>query len=94
VPRYDYKCTACGIVQERWHAIWECDLEHECACGGLQERLISAPSVNPDLEPYLDENLGHQPVWIESRQHRTAEMKRRGLVDQWGVGARLCDDRG
>jgi hypothetical protein len=48
-------------------------------------RLISKANVNPDFE-YLEENMGQEPVWIKSRQHRKEELKKRNLHDEWGEG--------
>ena len=36
--------------------------------------------IIPDIEPYVDENVGQRPVWVKSRQHRTQLLKERGLA--------------
>ena len=32
-----------------------------------------------DIEPYLDENMGHEPVYVKSRRHKMRLLKERGL---------------
>jgi hypothetical protein len=38
-------------------------------------------NVQPDLEPYVDDQMGHEPVYVKSKQHRKQLMKERGLVE-------------
>lgn len=79
MPIYDYKCSDCGLIENVWAKIDEQELP--CKCGLTMTRVISATRTNPDLQPYLDPNLGHEPVWVESRQHRKRLMKERGLAE-------------
>ena len=44
-------------------------------------RLISAPGIIPDMEPYIDYNMAQEGVPIKNRQHWKKEMKERGLVE-------------
>jgi putative FmdB family regulatory protein len=79
MPLYDYKCSNCGMVENVWAKINE--QEKLCACGLWMKRVISATRSTPDLQPYLDPNMGHEPVYVESRQHRKRLMKERGLAE-------------
>jgi hypothetical protein len=36
--------------------------------------------IIPDIQPYLDENMGHRSVYVKSRQHRKLLLKERGLT--------------
>jgi len=36
--------------------------------------------IIPDIKPYVDENLGHHPVEVKSRRHRTQLLKERRLA--------------
>ena len=47
----------------------------------LKEKRDLGPKIHiiPDIEPYLDENMGHEPVWVKSRRHKMRLLKERGL---------------
>ena len=47
----------------------------------LKEKPDPGPKIHiiPDIQPYLDENMGHEPVLVKSRQHRNRLLKERGL---------------
>ncbi len=78
MPLYDYECPTCGVFLDIWAGIDETDLQ--CGeCHHPMTRLISATRINPDIEPYLEHNMGDNPVWIKSRQHYYEEMSARGL---------------
>lgn len=79
-PIYDFKCPDCGVIPNVWAKMDESYTK--CPkCGILTQRLISPANVSPDMKPYLDPNLGHEPVYVESRQHRKRLMKERGLSE-------------
>ena len=87
MPIYDYECPNCGIVKDVWAGIDEQEKLHGCMC--WMKRLISAPSIRPDMEPHFDENLapdGGNGSWVKSRQHRNELMGRYGLTNKWGEG--------
>ena len=81
MPIYDYECSACGSIVDVWAGIEETEKLH--CCGNWMRRLISAPNINPDFEPYMDENLGPDPILVKSKQHRRQLMSERGLVDYY-----------
>lgn len=78
MPIYDYECRACGHEVETWAGIEEMELP--CECGGTMIRLITTSyTVAPDLESYVEENLGPDPVRVKGKQHLERLMKERGL---------------
>lgn len=91
MPCYCYKCDACGhtgqhlmSVSEMEGAIIECE-----ACKTTMRRDYHAEhaglaewSRNKGIFPYVDENLGPDPVVVDSQQHRRRIMKERGLYDR------------
>jgi len=47
----------------------------------LKEKRDLGPKIHVirDIEPYLDENMGHEPVYVKSRRHKMRLLKERGL---------------
>ncbi len=80
MPLFDYKCDDCGVIEDVWAGIEEDNL-HCPLCQKIMTRLISAPGVIPDIEPYIDWNMAQEGVQIGSRQQLKREMKDRGLVE-------------
>jgi len=79
MPIYDFNCPQCGKVDDVYSKMDEREKVH--SCGSTMTRLLSMQvNCNPDLQPYLDDNLGENPVYIRSRRHQRDELKRRGLV--------------
>ena len=87
MPRYDFLCESCGIKDERVLPLARYDAVQSCvACGGDMTRLISAPCINPDWQPYIEENMGQKPVHVQSRAHYKQELARRNLTNLYGEG--------
>lgn len=81
MPIYDFECR-CGKVSEHYAKIDEKELP--CECGKMMKRLITTRyNVHPDFEPYLDEHIGTEPVWVKSKQHRKQLMKEYGVRDYY-----------
>jgi putative FmdB family regulatory protein len=85
MPTYNYECKDCGKGVEAVRGIADRNNCPRCECGGETFKVVSRPNVNPDYEPYLDDNImPHQStgegVWVKSRRHREEIMKRNGLV--------------
>jgi putative FmdB family regulatory protein len=78
MPLYDYECEKCGLIENVWAKVSEDELLHDC--GAVMNRVLSAPNIRPDLQPYVDENMGQTPVHVSSRRHRDALLKERGLA--------------
>jgi putative FmdB family regulatory protein len=80
MPLYDYQCPDCGIIEDVWAGVEENDLFCPL-CQKVMSRLISAPGVICDIEPYIDWNMAQEGVPISSRQQHRQELKDRGLVE-------------
>ena len=85
MPLYDYLCSDCGVIEDVWAGIEESDLFCPL-CQRVMSRLISAPGVICDIEPYMDWNMAHEGVQIGSRQQLKRELKKRGLVEYEPLG--------
>jgi putative FmdB family regulatory protein len=85
MPIYDYSCPNCGTIDDVWAGIEEDNLNCPL-CQEIMTRLISAPGVICDIEPYVDWNMAQDGVHITSRQHHRREMKERGLVEYEPMG--------
>lgn len=81
MPLYDFSCTNCGPVKDVFAKME--DMEVPCPkCGEDMQRLFSPTrNIIADLEPYLDENLGHTPVYVKSKRHKRDLLKRANLVE-------------
>lgn len=80
MPLYDFKCLAHGRIND---IVARPDEHYKpCPdCGQAMTRLFpSSWSTIPDIQPYLDENMGHNPIYVKSRRHHKQLMKERGLV--------------
>ena len=89
-PVYDFRCDEHGEVKDVY-ANYE-DTVVCRVCGEPMTRLISAPNVIPDWEPYLEHNMGHEPVYIKSRQHYYEECYSRGLNNMNDTRGRVNND--
>ena len=81
MPIYDFLCPLCGEVNNVWGHINEDRKMHD-ECGRTMIRQISRCNVNPDYEPWLDDNLSGQdgtPIAVRSRRHHKQLLKERGL---------------
>ena len=89
MPRYDFKCDGCGKVETKALPLAQYDAPQTCSeCWGLCRRIISGgANVSPDWQPYMEENMGHEPVLVKSRQHYQQLLQERGLNNRYGVGA-------
>ena len=77
MPVYDVRCPNGHERNDVWAKM---DEIIACDCGLVMERLITAPTIIPDWTPYLEENMGSEPVMIQSRQHYAKELKKRDLI--------------
>ena len=82
IRRYDFACPACN--QQTLNHLCEPDEMPVCAkCGVVMARLwTETPATIDDTLPggaRWIENLGHDPVWVETKTQLKAELDRRGL---------------
>lgn len=86
MPIYEFQCenTRCAHVSERIFRIDEKPQFVDCPlCGHTAKSIISGSADRREWEPYWDENLGHDPVLVQSRAHRRELMRKAGLEDQY-----------
>lgn len=85
MPLYDLGCPDCGMKVECVIALADFDKPLPiCDCGSEMQRLISAPRVMSDIEPYqavgVDVESGTAPM-ITSRSHHREYLKRNNYVE-------------
>lgn len=83
MPRHDHECRGCGKVFEQV-VCWD-DKLVICSCGQTADRVYrkNSPSVQDDTltgGARWMHNLGHDPVWVETKTQLRNEMSARGLV--------------
>ena len=83
MPIYEYECSKCGQLYERYFSIVGKPHTIGCLCGFRAKAIISASANRREWSPYLDENLGDKPVMVDGREHRKKLMKAANLEDQY-----------
>lgn len=84
MPIYEFECENCGAREEIISSIEDkpeiigCK---ECYCNA--NSIISFTANRKEWNPYIDDNLGDEPVLVKSREHRRELMKKAGLRDQY-----------
>jgi len=94
--RYEFKCLQCTETETLSVPITEyrhASHAPSCSAHGKMNQIFNNLGLAETHDnrgfPYLDENLGHDPVVVESQQHRRFLMKERGLHDrEASVGAK------
>lgn len=77
MPLYDVKCDICGNTDEIFRSVAEMDDLPEC-CGHKMHRVLSAPMVIADIQPYKSQATGE---WITSRSKHRNHLKEHGLIE-------------
>jgi len=81
VPNYDVRCNVCGMEFVGFSCIDD-RYKIKCNCGGGTQ-LIIKPQKYPGIHvwvPYIEENICHQPVMVESKQHLKKLCKENDVV--------------
>ena len=80
MPNYVVKCKECGKKFEAFASIKDMD-DIKCDCGGNIEHIIVPGSVVGIHVwiPYLEENITHQPVMVNSKKHLKQLCKEHNL---------------
>lgn len=78
MPVYTYLCQ-CGKSADEYRSIETRNNAPLCTCGKQSQRVISAPMVTPDIQPYKAV-AGDQP-WITSRAQHREFLKKNNLVE-------------
>lgn len=82
MPLYSVLCTLCGLRGQVFRRVEERDDRLVCDCGGPQQRLIDAPYLRPEIEPYLSPATGKV---ISSRAQRKEDLAQAGAIE-WEPG--------
>ena len=85
MPLYEYECKTCGKHEDAFRKISEHKNGPKC-CGEIMSQVLGKHYVIPDLDPYWDENLGKEPLYVKSKQHRKKLMKEHGVSELYGKG--------
>ena len=80
MPLYDFDCPACGTQKDI--VAHPDEREMSCpVCTATMTRLFPTSwGTIPDIEPYVDENMGKDPIYIRSRRHKKEMLREKGLV--------------
>ena len=85
-PTYDFHCDACKKEQEVFMKMSE--FQVPLCCDKEMKQRLGNYSVIGDIEPYMDQHLGAEPVWVKSKKHREKLMKEYGVQEKFGKGWR------
>ena len=76
MPVYEYYCNHCRGRFDKFHKLADYAKPTTCPqCGGLSEKLLSAPAVVGDYEGYECPVSGK---WVEGRRQHEENLKRTG----------------
>ena len=87
MPLYDYRCPGCGDVDSEFiHSISQVDeIVVLCSkCGSQKNKMMNVgvkmqTSTGHFFQPYMEHDLGPDPVQINSVDHLQEECRKRGL---------------
>lgn len=77
MPLYIIQCTYCGNEEEVFRSIADYDNLPEC-CGKKMHRVVCAPSVVTDIQPYKSQITGEM---ITSRSQHRSHLKQHGMIE-------------
>jgi len=79
MPVYATQCRECGKQDTIYRTVLERDREiPSCECGGEAHRIITAPHVAADIQPYQSMIDGS---WITSRSRHNEHLKAHGCIE-------------
>ena len=77
MPIYATRCPTCGKREDVFLPLARYNELPEC-CGGTVERVISAPHVMADIQPYKSMITGEM---ITSRSQHRSHLKQHGMIE-------------
>lgn len=85
MPLYTWVC-GCGRREDAFAKVEERDAPRRCACNSLSlmTRVLAAPMLRPDIQPYRSPVDGR---WVDSRAARREDLKRNNAIE-WEPGIR------
>lgn len=76
MPLYNTKCRSCGATASVFRKIAEMDNLPPCdECGNTVERVLSAPAIVTEFQPYVSPATG---AYIDSRAKRSNDLRQSG----------------
>jgi len=81
MPLYSTFCARCQKRDTIYRPIAARDDVPTCACGEMAFRILDAPAIRPDIEPYVSPN----GTLVNSRAQRTEDLKRSNAI-AWEPG--------
>ena len=72
MPLYRIKCQNCGHEEDIFRKIEERNALPLCSCNGNFSRIISAPAVQGEIQPYISPGSGKL---ITSRRERMMDLR-------------------
>lgn len=83
MPLYETRCKSCAAQSQVFRTVENRDRLPGCDCGGLLERIISAPYVRGDITPYVSPATGRV---INSRAQMQYDLDVSGkMIDEPGL---------
>lgn len=83
MPLYAYLCDSCNEMRDELRKVDDRNKPVICDCGAKMKILIGGHNVQPDIQPYYDDNL---EAPIKSRKHREQMMREKGVYEKFGKG--------
>jgi len=84
MPIYEFECDSCKVITEKIYSINKKPELIQCPnCLDVARSIIGSGADRKEWNSYVDDNLGDNPVLVESREHRKELMKKAGLTDQY-----------
>lgn len=77
MPIYEIACDKCGKSEDVFRSLAEYDNLPDC-CGVKMHRVMCAPGVVPDIQPYKSMLTGEM---IESRSKHRSHLKQHGCIE-------------
>lgn len=78
MPVYEYRCRDCETEYTRFLPISRYKEQTHCDCGGEGKKLISAPHVIEDIQPYRSVVTGER---IKGRSHHRTHLRDHNLIE-------------
>ena len=81
MPRYDYICSDCTLIQEELRRIDDRDNPGMCKrCFGETKRKISFSTARDWFRPHVNEDITGAPIYIESKKQYKRICKENGVM--------------
>lgn len=78
MPIYAMKCHSCGKEEDIFRSISKMNDNLPNCCGIQMQRMIVAPMVSADIQPYKSMCDG---TWITSRSEHREHLKKHGVIE-------------